>query len=97
MSEQVELLAMRDDAGASDSDEVCSNRSEGTVNSSEVATTAEQKYRTYHRRWYLLSSICLLSLSNGMVCYFFVLTFSHPCCLDVADLRSYSRSYCRIL
>lgn len=67
MSEQLELLAMKDDAGASDSDEVCPNRSDATVNSSEVATKAEIKYRTYNIRWYMLFSICLLSLSNGMV------------------------------
>lgn len=69
---------MVDDAGASDSDEVCSNRSEGTVNSSEVATTPVQKYRTYNDRWYMLVSACLLSLSNGMVCNFFMLTLIIP-------------------
>ena len=69
MSEQVELLAMRGDAAASDSDEICPDRS-GTVNDPEVPTTAaEQKYRTYHRRWYMLFSLALLSLSNGMVIY----------------------------
>ena len=68
MSEQVELLAMRDDAAASDNDKVCPDRS-GTVNNPEVSTTTEQKYQTYHRRWYMLFSLSLLSLSNGMVIY----------------------------
>ena len=68
MSEQVELLAMRGDAATSDSDEVCPDRS-GTVNNPEVPTAIEQKYQTYHRRWYMLFSLSLLSLSNGMVIY----------------------------
>jgi len=69
MSEQIELLAMRDDDATSDSDEVYPDRSEGTVNSTETLTTTKQKYRTYHRRWYMLFSLSLLSLSNGMVLY----------------------------
>ena len=66
MSEQIELLAMKDDATASDS-EVCSDRCEGTVNNPEATRTTEQKYKTYPRRWYMLCSASVLSLSNGMV------------------------------
>ena len=67
MSDQIELLAMGDDATATDSDEVCPDRSEGTVNNPEVPSVTDHKYRTYHRRWYMLLSLSLLSLSNGMV------------------------------
>lgn len=78
MSEQIELLAMRDDAAASDSDEVSPDRSEGTVNNPEAPTAVEQKYQTYYRRWYLLCSISVLSLSNGMV-WPLMFKFGHPC------------------
>lgn len=93
MSEQIELLVMKDDAATSDSDEVCPDRSEGTINSPEGSTTVNQKYRTYHRRWYMLFSLSILSLSNGMVIlYDFVCTRLVNCVgLDVVDLCSHSK------
>lgn len=98
MSAQIELLTMKDDAPASDSDEVCPDRYEGTVNNSEVPTT-EQKYKSYHRRWYMLLSLAVLSFSNGMVihldyCIYNNLNIS---CLDVVDICSYYRSDSRFL
>lgn len=66
MSEQIELLTLRDDTATPDSDEVCPDRSEGTVN---ITKTTDQEYHTYHRRWYMLCSLSILSLSNGMVLY----------------------------
>ena len=81
MSEQVELLAIRGDAAASDSDEVCPDRS-GTVNNPEVPKTTEQKYQTYHRRWYMLFSLSLLSLSNGMVIYIASYVYIWPILFD---------------
>ena len=58
-------MSLNDDGATSDSD--CPDRSEGVVNSNETPVAAH-KYITYHRRWYLLASLTLLSLSNGMVC-----------------------------
>ncbi|XP_065919337.1 solute carrier family 49 member A3-like isoform X2 [Dysidea avara] len=40
--------------------------SDGVVNSAEVPAAAH-KYVTYHRRWYLLASLAVLALSNGMM------------------------------
>ena len=65
MSEEVELLSLKDDGATSESD--CPDRSDGAVNSSETPATT-YKYVTYHRRWYMLASLTVLSLSNGMVC-----------------------------
>lgn len=76
MTEQIELLVVRDDDASCDSDEVCHDRSDGTVNSTVVAPTTDEKYRTYKRRWYMLFSLSILALSNGMVNLIYLLVFS---------------------
>jgi len=69
MSEEVELMSLMDDARdyGTNTDSGCPDRSEGVVNNTK-APAAAHKYVTYHRRWYLLASLTVLSLSNGMVC-----------------------------
>ena len=72
-------MSLMDDGTTSDSD--CPDRSDGVVNSAEVPAAAH-KYVTYHRRWYLLASLAVLALSNGMVCSCLYKSPRYKCSLD---------------